>query len=71
MTVSPQVRDLEKKNNDNGSVTITWNAPLNFNAANPKYVVEYNREKKVLDFTQTEFVIPVGQGKKSFVVKVS
>ena len=65
------MRDLEKKNNDNGSVTITWNAPLNLNAANPKYVVEYNREKKVLDFTQTEFVIPVGQGKKSFVVKVS
>lgn len=71
MTVSPQVRKLKKKINDDGSVTLTWNAPLNFKANNSKYVVAYNGKKVVLDFTQTEFVIPSGQGKKSFTVKVS
>lgn len=62
---------LKKKINDDGSVTITWNAPRNFNASNPKYVVEYNGKKNELDFMQTKFVIPVAQGKKSFVVKVN
>ena len=70
MTESPPVRDLNKMNNDDGSVTLTWNAPLNFKGVDPKYVVEYNRERYVLEFTQTEFLIPAGQDKKSFTVKV-
>ena len=70
MTESPPVRDLNKTNNDDGSVTLTWNAPLNFKGVDPKYVVEYNRERYVVEFTQTEFLIPAGQDKKSFTVKV-
>ena len=70
MTESPPVRDLNRTNNDDGSVTLTWNAPLNFKGVDPKYVVEYNRERYVLEFTQTEFLIPAGQDKKSFTVKV-
>ena len=70
MTESPPVRDLNRTNNDDGSVTLTWNAPLNFKGVDPKYVVEYNRERYVLEFTQTEFLIPAGQDKKSFAVKV-
>ena len=70
MTESPPVRDLNRTNNDDGSVTLTWNAPLNFKGVDPKYVVEYNRERYVLEFTQTEFLIPAGQDKKSFTMKV-
>ena len=70
MTESPPVRDLNRTNNDDGSVTLTWNAPLNFKGVDPKYVVEYNRGRYVLEFTQTEFLIPAGQDKKSFTVKV-
>ena len=70
LTESPPVRDLKKTNNDDGSVTLTWNAPLNFKGDDPKYVVEYNRKRYVLEFTQTEFVISGGQDKKSFTVKV-
>ena len=71
MIASPRVRHLNKTNNDNGSVTLTWNAPLNFKGYDPKYVVEYNGERYVLEFTQTEFLIPGGQDKASFTVKVS
>ena len=60
---------LKKTNNDDGSVTLTWNAPLNFKGVDPRYVVEYNGERYVLQFTQTEFKIPGGQD-KSFMVKV-
>ena len=70
MSESPPVRDLKKMNNNDGSVTLTWNAPLNFKGDDSKYVVEYNRKRYVLEFTQTEFVIPGGQDKKSFTVKV-
>ena len=70
MAESPPVRDLKKTNNDDGSVTLTWNAPLNFKGIDPKYVVEYNGERYVLQFTQTEFIIPAGQDKKHFMVKV-
>ena len=69
MTESPPVRNLKKTNNDDGSVTLTWNAPLNFIGRDPKYIVEYNGKKYELKFTQTEFVIPGGQD-KSFTVKV-
>ena len=67
---SPPVRALKRTNNDDGSVTLTWKAPLNFKGDDPKYVVEYNGQRYVLDFTQTEFIIPRGQDKKSFTVKV-
>ena len=70
MAESPPVRDLKKTNNDDGSVTLTWNAPLNFKGDHPKYFVEYNGKRYVLEFTQTEFIIPAGQDKKSFTVKV-
>ena len=70
MTESPPVRNLKKTNNDDGSVTLTWNAPLNFNGDNATYVVEYNEERHVLNFTQTEFIIQGGQD-KSFTVKVN
>ena len=63
------MEDLKKTNNDNGSVTLTWNAPLNFKGVDPKYVVEYNGERYELEFTQTEFIIPGGQD-NSFTVKV-
>lgn len=69
LTESPPVRDLKKTNNDDGSVKLTWNAPLNFKGDNPNFVVEYNGKRYVLDFTKTEFVIPGGQD-KSFTVKV-
>ena len=64
------MRDLKKTNNDDGSVTLTWNAPLNFNGDNATCVVEYNGERHVLNFTQTEFIIQGGQD-KSFTVKVN
>ena len=70
MTESPPVRNLKKTNNDDGSVTLTWNAPLNFKSDDPKYVVEYNGERYVLEFSQREFIIPGGQDKKSSTVKV-
>ena len=70
MAESPPVRDLKKMNNDDGSVTLTWNAPLNFKGDNPQYVVEYIGEKYVLEFTQREFIIQAGPDKKSFTVKV-
>ena len=69
LTESPPVRDLKKTNNGDWSVTLTWNAPLNFKVDDPKYVVEYNGERYVLEFTQTEFIMSGGQG-KSFSVKV-
>ena len=64
------MRDLKKTNNDDGSVTLTWNTPLNFKGDHPEYVVEYNGQRYLLEFTQTEFIIPAGQDKKSFTVKV-
>ena len=70
MTESPPVRDLKKMNNDDGSVTLTWNAPLNFKGIDPKYVVEYDGKRHMLEFTKTEFIIPAGRDKKSFTMKV-
>ena len=64
------MRDLKKTKNDDGSVTLTWNAPLNFKGGNPKYVVEYDGKRFVLEFTKAEFIIPAGRNKKSFTVKV-
>ena len=51
-------------------MTLAWIAPLNFKGIDPKYVVEYNGKRYVLEFTQTEFIIRAGQDKKSFTVKV-
>ena len=64
------MRDLKKMNNDDGSVTLTWNAPLNFKGIDPKYVVEYDGKRHMLEFTKTEFIIPAGRDKKSFTMKV-
>ena len=64
------MRDLKKTNNNDGSVTLTWNAPLNFKGDDPKYVVEYDGKRYVLEFTKTEFIIPADRDKKSFTVKV-
>ena len=63
------MRNLKKTNNDDGSVTLTWKAPHNFKGDDPKYVVEYNGETYLLEFTQTEFIVLGGQD-KSFMVKV-
>ena len=70
MTESPPVKDLQKTNNDDGSVTLTWTAPLNFKGDDPKYVVEYDGKRLVLEFTKTKFIIPASRDKKSFTVKV-
>ena len=68
--MSPTVNSLKKKNNDDGSVTLTWEVPKGFKAANAKYIVAYEGDTYTLPMTQTEFVIPPGKDEKTFNVEV-
>ena len=70
LIVSPAVIGLKKKNNDDGSVTLTWEVPNGFNATEARYVVAYEGETYTLPMTQTEFLIPSEKEKKTFNVKV-
>lgn len=70
LIVSPAVNGLKKTNNDDGSVTLTWEVPNGFNATEARYVVAYEGETYTLPITQTEFVVPSGKEKKTFNVKV-
>ena len=68
--MSPAVNSLKKKNNDDGSVTLKWEVPKGFNATDARYIVAYEGDTYTLPMTQTEFVIPSGKEKKTFIVKV-
>ena len=68
--MSPAVNSLKKTNNDDGSVTLTWEVPKGFKAANAKYIVAYEGSTYALPMTQTEFVIPPGKDEKTFSVEV-
>ena len=68
--MSPSVIVLKNKNNDDGSVTLTWEVPNGFKATEARYVVAYEGETYTLPMTQTEFLIPSGKEKKTFNVKV-
>ena len=70
MIVSPAVSGLKKKNNDDGSVTLTWQVPEGFNKTGARYIVAYEGDTFTLPMTQTEFVIPSGKEKKTFSVEV-
>ena len=70
LIVSPAVNGLKKKNNGDGSVTLTWEVPNGFNATEARYVVTYEGETYTLPMTRTEFLIPSGKEKKTFKVKV-
>lgn len=70
MIVSPAVNGLKKKNNDDGSVTLKWQVPEGFKATEARYIVAYEGGTYALPMTQTEFVIPSGNEKKTFSVKV-
>ena len=71
LIVSPAVNGLKKKNNDDGSVTLKWEVPNGFNAADARYVVAYEGDTYPLPMTQTKFVIPSRKEKKTFNVEVS
>ena len=68
--MSPAVSGLRKKNNDDGSVTLKWDAPKGFNTTGARYIVAYEGETYILPIAQTEFVISSGKETKSFSVKV-
>ena len=70
MIVSPAVNGLKKTNNDDGSVTLTWEVPNGFNATETRYVVAYEGETYTLPITQTVYVVPSGKEKITFNVKV-
>ena len=71
LIVSPAVNGLIKKNNDDGSVTLKWEAPKGFSATDARYVVAYEGDTYTLPITRTKFVIPSGKEKKTFNVEVS
>ena len=70
MIVSPAVSGLKKKNNDDGSVTLTWQVPEGFNKTGARYLAAHEGDTFTLPMTQTEFVIPSGKEKKTFSVEV-
>lgn len=70
MIESPAVYDLKRYNNDDGSVTLKWELPAGFKAANSRYVIAYEGGTYILPITQTEFIIPSGKKEKSFTVEV-
>ena len=70
LIVSPVVIGLEKKNNDDGSVTLNWEVPKGFNTTGARYIVAYEGNTYTLPMSQTEFVIPSGKEKKTFNVEV-
>lgn len=69
---SPAVEELEKQNNDDGSVTLTWKKPAGFSgtSGDARYVVAYNGERYTLSMSQTEYTIKSKQKDESFLVEV-
>ena len=70
LIVSPAVNGLKKKNNDDGSVTLTGQVPEGFNKTGARFIVVYEGDTYTLPMAQTEFVIPSGKEKKTFNVEV-
>ena len=70
LIVSPAVNGLKKKNNDDVSVTLTWQVPEGFKKTGARYIVAYEGDTYTLPMAQTEFVVPSGKEKKTFNVEV-
>ena len=70
MIESPAVYGLKRNNNDDGSVTLKWELPAGFKAANSRYVITYEGGTYILPMTQTKFVIPSEKEERTFNVEV-
>ena len=64
LIVSPAVNGLKKKNNDDVSVTLTWQVPEGFKKTGARYIVAYEGDTYTLPMAQTEFVVHQERRKK-------